>query len=144
MTGVQVVPRRVRRDLERSEVVAAARAVIEKRGLEALSLRGVATRLGVSAPALYTHVDDKQDLLRAVSEAEFARMLDRFEAIDDADPIDRIRARSRAYLDYARENPELFRAMFHFQPVDYLIECNPFSTNYHWSILKTPKWHFLF
>lgn len=94
--------------LHRDAIVAVARAMIIEDGVEALSLRGVARRLGVTAPALYSHVDNKQALIRAVAEIEVGRLAADFESVDDADPVERIRAQSRAYVTYARENPELF------------------------------------
>jgi len=78
-------------------------------GVEALSLRRLALQLGVTAPAFYTHVGNKQALIRAVAEIEIARLAADFESVRDTDPIERIRAQSRAYVAYARENPELFR-----------------------------------
>lgn len=80
-------------------------------GLEALSLRRLARQLGVTAPALYGYVNSKQDLLGAIAETEIERLAERFAEVDDADPIDRIRAHSRAYIAHARENPELFQVM---------------------------------
>jgi len=80
-------------------------------GLEALSLRRLARQLGVTAPALYGYVHSKQDLLGAIAEAEIERLAAKFADVDDADPIDRIRAHSRAYITYACENPELFQVM---------------------------------
>lgn len=96
-------------DVER--IVAEARAMVVAGGVESLSLRRLGRRLGVSAPALYFHVDSKAALLRAIAEGEVARLAERFEAIDQPDPLDRIRAQSRAYVTYARENPELFQVL---------------------------------
>ncbi|MBL7255880.1 TetR/AcrR family transcriptional regulator C-terminal domain-containing protein [Paractinoplanes lichenicola] len=47
----------------RDGVVAAALAVLDEHGIEAVTVRAVAARLGVQAPALYYHVRNKQDLL---------------------------------------------------------------------------------
>lgn len=102
--------------LHRDAIVAEARNVVATSGLEALSLRRLATRLGVTAPALYAHVTDKEDLLRALATAEFEALVARFAAVDEADPVARIRAHSRAYVTHARESPELFRVMFLFPP----------------------------
>jgi TetR/AcrR family tetracycline transcriptional repressor len=44
-------------------VVQAALGVLDDKGLDGLTIRAVATRLGVQAPALYWHVSNKQDLL---------------------------------------------------------------------------------
>lgn len=110
------VPAPDRPPLQRDAIVAAARALIIADGLEALSLRKLAAELGVTAPALYAHVRDKRDLLRALAEGEFEALVARFDAVVDPDPIARIKGHGRAYVDHARENPELFRVMFLFPP----------------------------
>jgi AcrR family transcriptional regulator len=102
--------------LHREAIVEAARSLIAADGLEALSLRRIAAQLGVTAPALYAHVRDKQDLLRAVAEVEFGALVARFDEITDPDPIVRIKGHARAYVRHARESPELFRVMFLFPP----------------------------
>lgn len=51
------------RGLTREQVVAAAFEVLDDSGLDGLTMRKVASRLGVQAAALYWHVSDKSDLL---------------------------------------------------------------------------------
>ena len=102
--------------LSRTAVVVAARELIARDGLEALSLRQVGARLGVSAPALYAYVDNKSDLLRGVAELEFASLLEEFGAVGDLDPVDRIRGHVHAYIDHALAHPALFQVMFLFRP----------------------------
>lgn len=103
--------------LSRESIVAVTRELIEREGLEAVSLRRIAGVLGVTAPALYAHVDGKRDLLRAVAEGEFERLIDLLERVDDPDPLARIRQFSRTYIEHAVSNPELFRTMFLFPPL---------------------------
>ena len=55
--------------LTREAIVESALHVVEQGGLEALSMRGVARRLGVTPMALYNHVHDKADLVDAVAVA---------------------------------------------------------------------------
>jgi AcrR family transcriptional regulator len=105
-----------RAPLQREAIIATTRQLITSDGLEALTLRRLAASMGVTAPALYGHVEDKQDLLRAVAEDEFDRLLTRFDAVTVADPVARIRAFNHAYVAHARENPETFRVMFLFPP----------------------------
>jgi AcrR family transcriptional regulator len=105
-----------RAPLQREVIIATTRELIISGGLEALTLRRLAATLGVTAPALYGHVEDKQDLLRAVAEDEFDRLLSRFDEVTVADPVARIRAFNHAYVAHARENPETFRVMFLFPP----------------------------
>src|SRR5690606_21008169 len=55
--------------ISRPAVLAAALAVADERGLDALTMQAVAARLGVTAMALYRHVRDKDDLLDGLVEA---------------------------------------------------------------------------
>ncbi len=106
----------MRQPLSREAISAAAREILVHEGLHSVSLRRVAASLGVTAPALYAHVVDKRDLLQGIAEKEFEGLLERFRAVADGDAVDRLRRQARAYIDYACENPDLFRAMFLFRP----------------------------
>jgi AcrR family transcriptional regulator len=105
-----------RAPLTRDLIVDTARAMISSEGLDALSLRHLASRLEVTAPALYAHVDAKADLLRLIAERQFRELIDRFEAVEATDPLERIRAHARAYVEHALADPELFKVLFLFPP----------------------------
>lgn len=105
-----------RQPLSRESIMAAARKILVEEGLDAVSLRKVAGSLGVTAPALYLHVAHKRDLLQGIAEQEFELLLERFHQVDVADPVERVRRLSHLYVEYACENPALFRAMFLFRP----------------------------
>lgn len=94
--------------------------LIARDGLDALTLRRLADSFSVSAPALYAHFRDKEDLLRAVAEREFEELMVRYREIDAASdparPLDRVRAQCRNYVRMSQEDPELFRVMFLFPP----------------------------
>lgn len=49
--------------LTKARIVAAALTLLDEVGIDGLTVRAVAARLGVQAPALYWHVRDKQELL---------------------------------------------------------------------------------
>ena len=102
--------------LTRAAVVERARELLRADGVTNVSLRRVARDLGVTAPALYAHVADYDDLLAAVAEGEFARLRDSFEALDEDDPLERLRALGRAYVEHARAEPQLHRLMFRYPP----------------------------
>ncbi|MFG2908445.1 TetR/AcrR family transcriptional regulator [Kitasatospora sp. NPDC048286] len=59
-------PRRPRPGLTTDAVVAAARRLIERDGIDALTMRAVATELDTAAASLYRHVADRDSLLLAV------------------------------------------------------------------------------
>jgi AcrR family transcriptional regulator len=102
--------------LSRARICDAARGQIEAVGLAGLSLREVARSLGVSAAALYAHVDGKRGLVAAVAEEAFEGLGARFAAIHTVDPIDHLRAQSHAYVEYALEAPNLYEVMMSFEP----------------------------
>jgi AcrR family transcriptional regulator len=54
--------------LTRARIVAEAVAVIEEAGLDGVTMRGLARRLGVDTMSLYNHVDGRDALLDAVAE----------------------------------------------------------------------------
>src|SRR5437660_4632797 len=58
-----------RRGLTRDAIVARALEIGGAEGLEAVSLRRLASELGVTPMALYRHVRDKQDLINAMAES---------------------------------------------------------------------------
>jgi AcrR family transcriptional regulator len=101
--------------LSRDVIVAEARSIIVEEGLDAVSLRHLAERLGVTASALYAHVHDKDDLLRAVTAREIATVLARFTAGDD-DPVATLRRFCLVYIDWATANAALYPTMFLYPP----------------------------
>jgi len=58
--------------LDRERLVAAGFAQLEEDGLEGLSMRRLAARLGVQAPALYWHIGDKAELMGLMARAIYA------------------------------------------------------------------------
>ena len=58
------------------QVVTAAVALLDEEGLDSLTTRGLARRLGVQSPALYWYVRDKGELLDLVADAICAPALD--------------------------------------------------------------------
>jgi AcrR family transcriptional regulator len=101
-------------DLERALVETAVR-MIEDEGVQALTLRGVGARLGVSRTALYRHFDDKQALLARVASEGFRRFHEALAAAvarADKRRVDPMPAMAAAYLQFARANPSHYQTMF--------------------------------
>lgn len=97
----------------RDDCVTEARAIIAEHGLERLSLREVARRLGVSHGAPYRHYPSRDHLLAEVIRRafdDFAAHLDARHRSDNPD-LD-MRAMGEAYLRYALEQPLEYRLMF--------------------------------
>jgi AcrR family transcriptional regulator len=103
----------------KSRIVAAARGLYLDRGPEAVTMRAVAERVGVTATALYRHFADKETLLREVA-GEGSRLLGShlFRALEAPTPLARLRSTADAYLDFALAQPQAYRALFDAPPDD--------------------------
>ncbi|KAA9153467.1 TetR family transcriptional regulator [Amycolatopsis acidicola] len=85
--------------VDREEVVATALGIIDKDGLDALSLRRLGTELGVTGAALYHHFADKEEILRGVVELVLSReVLPRLENGGWEDYVEASVTRFRAAL----------------------------------------------
>jgi AcrR family transcriptional regulator len=100
----------------RRELLDASVAIIREAGVEALSLRDVARRAGVSPAAPYHHFPTKTDLLAAIALDGFTEleraMIDARDAETDASPNARLRAIGEAYVRFAIDHPAHFELMF--------------------------------
>ena len=97
----------------REACIREALAIIETSGVEQLSLRDVARRLGVSHQAPYKHFPSRDHILAEI----VARAFEAFAAHLDArprraDPYEDLREMGLAYVGYAREHPLQYRLMF--------------------------------
>jgi TetR/AcrR family tetracycline transcriptional repressor len=88
--------------LTRERVVAEARRLLNKQGMEGLSMRNLAQRLGVSTMALYNHVSDRQDLLEAIAQDVVERL---HIPAATGDWQDRLRVIFRALREVCLANP---------------------------------------
>ena len=97
----------------RDACIVAAQEVIAERGIENLSLRDVARKLGVSHQAPYKHYPSRDHLLAEVMRRcfqRFAAHLDARQRFDD--PAQDLESLGVQYLSYAQEHPLEYRLMF--------------------------------
>jgi AcrR family transcriptional regulator len=87
----------------------AAGKILEKEGLEALTLRSLTRRTGVSRAAPYRHFRHRQALLAALAAEGFA-LLGRAQR--EAAAAGGLRAMGEAYVRFALRHPQRFRLMF--------------------------------
>ena len=97
----------------REACIEEAFAIVATTGVEKLSLREVARRLGVSHQAPYKHFPSRDHLLAELVARAFREFAARLEARPaSAEPFDDLHAMGDAYLDFAREQPMKYRLMF--------------------------------
>lgn len=149
----------------RHALVAVGVEILEKDGLEALSLRRVAREAGVSQAAPYAHFKDKKALLEAIAEVGFAKLAESMagEAKAASTTVNKRLAFGVGYVVFAVENPALFRLMFGPEICDFkseslttvsaksydlihdsteqqLVESSEVSTPEHVKIVTTAAW----
>lgn len=95
-----------RQGLDRDRVVAAAAAIADAEGLEAVTLARVAAALGVRSPSLYNHVDGLDGLRRGIALLALGELGDALrEAATGRAGADALVALADAYRLYARAHP---------------------------------------
>lgn len=95
-----------------AEIVAAARALLDEEGPDALSMRRVGDRVGMRAPSLYKHVPGKAALEAALISEGFEEMAARFASAAAAAPAGgALDALGREYRAFALAHPHLYRLM---------------------------------
>lgn len=100
----------------RAALVEAGLGLVDRAGVDALTLRAVARVAAVSHSAPYHHFTDKAELLAAVAAAGFDRLVETIAAEQShAAPeavLDRLRGVGRGYVRFAVAKPNVFRLMF--------------------------------
>lgn len=115
MNMVDASPRQRRRAKTRSRILGAARGVVARGGIDALTLSAVADTLDLTGPALYRYFPNKGALLAAVN-AEVLReqreVVTRIELLsqygDRPDPVVRLWGLVEATVSLARRQPDDF------------------------------------
>jgi AcrR family transcriptional regulator len=96
-------------------LVAEAVLVLAEGNPNALSLRELARRLGVSPAAPYRHFADKEALLAAVAQQGFELLsaeLDNIAGVHPDEPVRQLADLGWAYVRFALRQPQYFQVMF--------------------------------
>jgi AcrR family transcriptional regulator len=122
MSDVDVRPRHRNKRGEgarlQEDIVRAARALLEETGRDdAVTLRAVARVAGITAPSIYAHFADRDEILKAVVERGFAELAATLRPAVGGRrrPVPALLAVCRAYLDFADAHPDLYRVLFQRQ-----------------------------
>jgi AcrR family transcriptional regulator len=92
-----------------ASVLQSAAQLLEKKGLEGLTMRALARRAKVSHNAPYRHFPDRESLLAALAADGYAML---GKAQREAAAADGLRGMGEAYVRFALEHPQRFRLMF--------------------------------
>lgn len=99
----------------RNSLVEAAVDIIKKNGIERLSIRATAKKIGVSHTAPYRHFKNKEELIVAVALKGFDKLGKKIDPIFDKHPqniSDMVFNAGKAFIYFAMENSNYYRIMF--------------------------------
>jgi AcrR family transcriptional regulator len=100
-------------------LIEAAAEIVASDGRAGLTLRRLASEVGTSTMAIYTHFGSMEELRRAVRIEGFARLRARLAAVRSTkDPVADLYVLGVAYYLSATSAPNLYRAMFLDGPAD--------------------------
>jgi AcrR family transcriptional regulator len=93
-------------------IVAVAMQLLHRRGPQAMTMRRVAQRLGLGAMTIYTYVAGQEGLRRAIVQRGFQMLQQGCESASTLGTDLGWWGGARHYLQFALDNPNLYRLMF--------------------------------
>lgn len=90
-------------------------------GEEGLTMRGIASRLGVSATALYQHFESKASILREIRVYGIDLLYEALEPAlaENSGPLEKLCHLVRAYIDFARANMWLYSVLMEHDQLEW-------------------------
>jgi AcrR family transcriptional regulator len=92
-------------EFRQRQIVEAARKIIATRGMEALTIRGIAKEVGISEGDIYRHFTSKKEILLLLIEDIERTLLETVEraASVKREPVERLENVLKAHLSYAEQ-----------------------------------------
>ena len=105
------------REAVRRSILDAARELFVTEGFQNVSIRKIAERIEYSPAAIYGYFPSKDDIFFALAEEGFRLLGDpaamrRDPALQDAPPLERVRAVFWRLYEFSRDQPQYFALMF--------------------------------
>jgi AcrR family transcriptional regulator len=101
----------------RERVLDAARELFAVHGYEAVTMRKIAERIEYTTTMIYQHFPDKETLIREIVAHDFQSFAQEFRRCAQIeDPIARILAMAKVFVDFGVQRPNHYRLMFMSPP----------------------------
>ncbi|MCW7468707.1 TetR/AcrR family transcriptional regulator [Leptospira kanakyensis] len=108
--------RRIRNSLSREEIRDVSLLILKEEGLEGLSMRKIANRLGCSVASPYSYyesqIDLVQDLIKSGEDELLSMLKKAITEVDSNFAFEKLAAIARGYFNFASNNRELHKVMF--------------------------------
>ncbi|MBI3405385.1 MAG: TetR/AcrR family transcriptional regulator [Acidobacteria bacterium] len=102
------------KEVLRQEILDAARRLFVREGYENVSMRRIAEKIGYSPTTIYLYFEDKSDLVFALCEETFAKLVQEMQALEKtiSDPVARLKAGLHTYVDFGLRYPNHYTLTF--------------------------------
>jgi AcrR family transcriptional regulator len=101
------------REEVRALMLAASREIVLAEGIDALTIRRVAKAIGYCGGSIYSYFDSREAIAMELVHEGFERLSEFMgRAMAFTDPVERLHATGRAYLEFAEKEPASFRLIF--------------------------------
>ena len=95
----------------RTQILAAARRVLEQRSIDEISVETVATEAGVSPGLLFHYFGSQPKFRRAVLQSATDELLSHIRPDPALSPAEQLRAGLETFVDYVSRHPAVYRAV---------------------------------
>ncbi|VTS04770.1 TetR/AcrR family transcriptional regulator [Tuwongella immobilis] len=109
----------------REKILTAAREILVAEGIDGLSMRKLASRIGYTATAIYFHFADKNAVIQALMDEDCLALVQSFsEATKVEDPVERLRLIGMCYVRFAIGNPNHYWVLAMIPYREFVIDAN--------------------
>lgn len=109
----------------RNLILTGAMKLFAEKGVANVTIRNIADAVEYSVGTVYVYFKDKNAILHALHSKGFLDLRSRFLVLLNViDPMERLKASGRVYIQFAQEQPDMYDLMFNTEaPIDYVKEC---------------------
>ncbi|AMR30266.1 TetR family transcriptional regulator [Mucilaginibacter sp. PAMC 26640] len=94
-------------------ILNSARRLFVEKGVAQTTIRSIAQHIDYSVGTVYIYFKDKNAILNELHIQGFAQLSGKFDVLRHvADPMERLIAMGRLYINFALENPDMYDLMF--------------------------------
>lgn len=103
-------------------ILKAARKLFMEKGIGQTTIRNIADAIDYSIGTVYVYFRDKNEILHALHTQCFADLGGQFKVLYNVkDPMERLRAMGKVYINFGLENPDIYDLMFNLKaPMEFL------------------------
>jgi AcrR family transcriptional regulator len=101
------------REEMRVRILEAAKEIFLEKGYAQTSMRNIADRIEYSPGTIYLYFKEKDEIFNALHNEGFFKLLEQMKPLNHvSDPFERLKAIGKVYMEFARNNKDLYDLMF--------------------------------